>query len=200
MSLLSAHTRLPRPCLWSSITNTETGCLDPKKNIPARLAPSRRDTCRQLRFSWPPCQKCDTPDRSSVICRAANQASGFTGSYAWLSYGNVLGIYGLGPSNLSPYAFVAGPNERECSSSCYRCRDNFNSPSQRQCVALRSFLEWSTLENILVTSGKVLSSSTSNPILTILQSRTGPGTPTTRVTHKWKYHVALYFTIVMCSI
>lgn len=91
---------------------TAAECLDPNKNIPVRLAPSRRDTCRQLRFSWPPCQKYDT--------QGCNQASGVTGSHGWLSYGNVLGIYGLGPSNLSPYAFVAGLNKRECSSSCYR--------------------------------------------------------------------------------
>lgn len=47
-------------------------------------------------------------------------------------------------------------------------------------------------------SRKVLSSSISNPEDDILELN-GTGTPH-KVTHKWKYDVALYFTIVICSI
>lgn len=56
-------------------------------------------------------EMCYTGGRASVICRVANQACGVAGSYARLSYGNVLGTYGLDPSNSYPYVFVAGLNK-----------------------------------------------------------------------------------------
>jgi hypothetical protein len=93
-------------------------------------------------------------DRASVICRAANQESGVAGSHALLPYGNVLGIYGLDPSNLYSYVFVAGPNKSIFRRIIAFAIHSHTSPIQRFCAVSRSLLEWPTLENILVTSGK----------------------------------------------